>query len=116
MSIPEYKNLTRSVSSRMNGMRESQPELMAAFSQLAATGTRGGALDKKTREFVALGIAVSCRCDDCIGFHIKTLIALGTTRAELEEVLGTAVYMGGGPSMMYAMHALAAFEEFSAPT
>ena len=113
MTIPAYKELTRTLSTRMNEMRQSQPELMTAFSQLAAAGTRGGALDKKTREFVALGIAVACRCDDCIGFHVKTLLGLGATRAELEEVLGTAVYMGGGPSMMYATHALIAFEEFS---
>ncbi len=79
-----------------------------------AAGTKDGALDKKTRELVALGIAVSSRCDDCIGFHVQTLVKLGMTRQELEDVLATAVYMGGGPSMMYATHALAAFEEFSA--
>jgi alkylhydroperoxidase/carboxymuconolactone decarboxylase family protein YurZ len=41
-------------------------------------------------------------------------VKLGASRAELEEVLATSVYMGGGPSMMYATHALKAFEEFSA--
>jgi len=61
-----------------------------------------------------LGIAIACRCDDCIGFHVQALVNLGTTRAELEDLLGTAVYMGGGPSLMYATHALAAFDEFSA--
>ena len=57
---------------------------------------------------------MSARCDDCIGFHVQTLVKLGMTRQGLEDVLATAVYMGGGPSMMYATHALAAFEEFSA--
>ena len=115
MTLPHYKDLTRAVSTRMARLRESQPELMTAFAQLAAAGTREGALDKKTRELVALGIAVACRCDDCIGFHVKALTGLGVTRAEIEEVLGTAVYMGGGPSMMYATHALMALEEFSPP-
>lgn len=113
--IPDYKELTKEVATKMRGLRESQPNLMAAFSQLAAAGTQDGALSKKTRELVALGISVACRCDDCIGFHVQTLVKLGTTRAEIEEVLGTAVYMGGGPSMMYATHALTAFEEFSVP-
>lgn len=112
--IPDFKQVVNDVSAHMRHMRETQPELMTAFSQLAAAGTADGALSKKTRELVALGIAVSSRCDDCIGFHVKALVKLGTTRAELEEVLGTAVYMGGGPSMMYATHALAAFEQFSA--
>lgn len=114
--IPNYKDLTSAVSAGMSRLRQTQPDLMTAFSQLAAAGTRAGALDKKTRELVATGIAVATRCDDCIGFHVKALIGLGTTKAELEEVLATAVYMGGGPSMMYATHALKAFDEFSAAT
>ena len=112
-STSDYKDLTRAVSVQMRAMRASQPDLMTAFGQLAAAGTKDGALDRKTRELVALGIAIACRCDDCIGFHVQTLVKLGTTRAELEDVLGTAIYMGGGPSMMYATHALRAFEEFS---
>ena len=111
--ISSYKDLTGAVSVQMRAMRASQPDLMTAFGQLAAAGTKDGALNRKTRELVALGIAIACRCDDCIGFHVQTLVKLGTTRAELEDVLGTAVYMGGGPSMMYATHALRAFEEFS---
>ncbi|CAJ0693871.1 carboxymuconolactone decarboxylase family protein [Ralstonia holmesii] len=112
--MPEFKSVVKDVSAHMRSLRESQPELMTAFSQLAAAGTKDGALSKKTRELVALGIAIASRCDDCIGFHVQALVKLGITRAELEEVLGTAVYMGGGPSMMYATHALAAFEQFSA--
>ena len=113
-AIPDYKELTKAVATKMNGLRQTQPDLMTAFSQLAAAGTQAGALDKTTRELVALGISVACRCDDCIGFHVQTLVKLGTSRAELEEVLATAVYMGGGPSMMYATHAIKAFEEFTA--
>ena len=113
-AIPDYKDLTKAVATRMNNLRQTQPDLMTAFSQLAAAGTKAGALDKKTRELVAVGIAIACRCDDCIGFHVQTLVKLGTSKAELEEVLATAVYMGGGPSMMYATHALKAFDDFSA--
>lgn len=113
MTLPLYKDLTRAVSARMGRLCESQPELMAAFARLAAAGTRKGTLDRKTRELVALGISVASRCDDCIGFHVKALLALGATHAEIEEVPGTAVYMGGGPSMMVATHALVALDELS---
>lgn len=111
--IPVFKDVVRAVSNQTRALRETQPDLMTAFSQLAAAGTRDSTLDKKTRELITLGIAIACRCDDCIGFHVQTLVKLGMTRAELEDVLATAVYMGGGPSLMYATHALAAFEEFS---
>jgi alkylhydroperoxidase/carboxymuconolactone decarboxylase family protein YurZ len=51
--------------------------------------------------------------DGCIGFHVQALIKLGVTREEFLEMLGMAIYMGGGPSLMYAAEALGAFEEFS---
>ena len=58
---------------------------------------------------------MSQRCDGCIGFHVRSLVKLGASQAELEETLGMAVYMGGGPSLMYAANAMAAWEQFSAP-
>ena len=62
---------------------------------------------------MALALGAAARCDPCIGYHLQTLVKLGPTRQELDETLGVAVYMGGGPSLMYAAHAIAAFEEFS---
>nr|WP_280520016.1 carboxymuconolactone decarboxylase family protein [Rhizobium cremeum] len=93
-------------------MRKDVPDVMAGFSALAQAATKAGALDKKTKELVALGIAISTRCDGCIGFHTETLIKLGCTKAEFEETLGMAVYMGGGPSLMYAGHAMTAWEQY----
>ena len=57
---------------------------------------------------------MTAHCDGCIGFHVTSLVKLGATRAEVEEALGMAVYMGGGPSLMYAAEALGAYEELSA--
>ena len=71
-------------------------------------------IDPKTKELIALAIGVAARCDGCIGFHVRTLVKMGMTLQELEEVLGVAVYMGGGPSLMYAANALEAFKEFTA--
>ena len=73
---------------------------------------RDGALDKKTKELIALALGVAARCDGCIGFHTEALVKLGATREEVEEALGMAVYMGGGPSLMYAADAIAAYEQF----
>lgn len=58
-------------------------------------------------------LAAAC-CDGCIAFHTKALVKLGATEAEVHETLGVAIYMGGGPSAMYASNAVAAFNEFSA--
>ncbi|GAA4030403.1 carboxymuconolactone decarboxylase family protein [Actimicrobium antarcticum] len=114
-SSTDYHALTTSVSTQLGTLRTDMPELMKGFADMARAASRDGVLDKKTKELIALALGVAAHCDACIGFHVQTLVKLGTSKAELEEALGMAIYMGGGPSLMYSANALAAFEEFSAP-
>jgi AhpD family alkylhydroperoxidase len=93
-------------------LRKAIPGTMQAFSALAQAATKDGALDKKTKELIALALGVAAHCDGCIGFHAEALVRLGATRQEVEETLGMAIYMGGGPSLMYAADAIAAFEQY----
>ncbi|MYN16214.1 carboxymuconolactone decarboxylase family protein [Rugamonas sp. FT107W] len=109
-----YRALTNSISQQLATLRADLPDVMKGFGDLARAATRDGALDKKTKELIALALGIAARCDACIGFHVLALVKLGVTKAELEETLGMAIYMGGGPSAMYAANALAAYEEFSA--
>ncbi|TQV65646.1 carboxymuconolactone decarboxylase family protein [Aliiroseovarius halocynthiae] len=87
---------------------------MKGFGQMGAAAKADGALSEKTKELIALGIAISTRCDSCIGFHVRSLVRLGTTLDELNEALAMATYMGGGPSLAYSAKAREAFEQFSA--
>lgn len=90
------------------------PETVAAFGQMSKAAKTGGALSEKTKEFIALGIAIATRCDSCIGFHVRSLIRLGATRGEICEALAMSTYMGGGPSNAFSAKALKAFDDFSA--
>ena len=101
-----YTELTRDVSRNLTALRTHNAEVMQGFGALSKAALAPGALDEKTKELIAMAIGVANRCDACLGFHAKALVRLG-------EMLGVAVYMGGGPSLMYAANALAAFEEFS---
>ena len=92
-------------------MRRSKASSFGALSKAAKAPT---ALDEKTVEYVALGIAIAERCEPCIVFHMEALIRLGATRAEVADVLAMAVQMGGGPSLMYAGKALDCFDELAA--
>lgn len=109
----DYREITQSVSASLATLRNDSPDMMKAFSALAQAASRDGALDKKTKELIALALGIAAHCDACIGFHVQALIKLGVSREELEEALGMTVYMGGGPSLMYAADALAAFEQLS---
>jgi len=108
-----YTQYTNELSATIGGLRKDIPDVMAGFSAMAGAALEDGALNKKTKELIALSIGVATHCKGCIGFHVKALISLGVTREELAETLGMAIYMGGGPSLMYAAEAMQAFEEFS---
>lgn len=109
----KYRDLTQSVSAGLASLRTSTPDVMKSFHELGRAATSNGTLDAKTKELIALALSVAARCDPCIGFHAKALVKLGATRQEVDETLGVTTYMGGGPSLMYAAAAIAAFDEFS---
>lgn len=109
----KYTQLTQGLNVQLAKMRKEMPELMSGFSAIAQAATKEGALDRKSKELIAMALAVANHCEGCIGFHSQTLVKLKVTREELLETLGMAIYMGGGPSLMYAAEALEAFEEFS---
>ena len=111
--VDKFRGLTRSVSAGLSTLRTSTPEVMKSFSELGRAATADGTLSAKTKELIALALSVATRCDPCIGFHMQTLVKLGATRQEIDETLAVTTYMGGGPSLMYAANAIAAFDEFS---
>jgi AhpD family alkylhydroperoxidase len=111
-----FRELTQGVSARLATLRRGTPDVMKSFGDLGRTAMSDGALTTRTKELIALALGVAARCDPCIGYHVQTLVKLGASRQELDETLGVAVYMGGGPSLMYAANAIAAFDEFSEAT
>ena len=113
--MTNWPELTQELKALMRTLRGDTPEVMKAFSGLAQAALAPKALDCKTKELIALGISVALRCDDCIGFHVKAALEQGATRADVTEALGMAIYMGAGPSVMYASHAIEAFEQFAKP-
>jgi AhpD family alkylhydroperoxidase len=113
MMSKDYKQITRDIAAYTGELRKLAPEAMQGFYALAKGASADGALDKKTKELIALAIGVTQRCDGCIGFHAKALKELGATREEVAEVMAMSVYMGGGPALMYAADALRAYDQFA---
>ena len=107
--MKDFKHITTDISAGIKEWRTTQPDVQAAFATLAKTAMVDGALDAKTKEFIALAIGVAARCDGCLGFHTQALARMGASREEVAETLSVAVYMGGGPSLMYAAEAMTAF-------
>ena len=113
MSWSEKLSGTRN---QLRSLNKCIPDTAQAFGALGKSVKEGGTLDFKTKEFVALGIAVATKCEACIAIHIETLIRCGASRDEVGDVLGMSIQMGGGPSMMYAGKALECYDEMSKST
>lgn len=111
--MKNWPQITKELTAQLRNLRGGAPEVMKAFSGMAQAAVAAKALDSKTKELIALGVAVAVRCDDCIGFHAKAAVEHGASEEEVIEVLGMAIYMGAGPSVMYASHALEAFGQFA---
>ena len=109
-----YQDKTREIRNELRSLHKLNPETAKGFAALSAGAMADGTLDKKQREYVALAIAVTQRCEPCVNLHVEALMKAGASREEMGSVLAMCVQMGGGPALMYAAHALAAWDEFAA--
>jgi len=107
-----YPERLRNVRVNAQTLAAAQPSVMEAFERFHQAAVATGALDKRTKELIALAVSVTAGCDDCIAHHVNDAIRAGATREELVDALGVAVLMGGGPGMIYASHAIEAVDQF----
>jgi len=87
---------------------------MAGFGQLHKQALADGALATKFKELITLAISITARCEGCIAAHVRAALRAGATPQEITESIGVAIYMGGGPAMVYGCEALDALEQFQA--
>ena len=112
--VHDWPQMARELSGALRPVRQGAPDVMKAFAAMAQSATQDGALDAKTKELIALAIAVATRCDGCVAFHAQAAVKHGAAREEVMETMGMAIYMGAGPSVMYAAQAVEAFDQFAA--
>jgi AhpD family alkylhydroperoxidase len=95
-------------------LRHAIPQVYAGYRELHDSALAPGALDAKTKELIALAIAVSKECDGCIAAHAHAAVRHGATPAEAAEAIGVTFLMNGGPATVYGPRAFDAFREFYA--
>jgi AhpD family alkylhydroperoxidase len=108
---PAYRQQLRSLMGRLG---RDLPKPVGAYGQLHTDCMADGALSGKTKELIALGIAISVRCEGCLAYHVYNCLEEGATRQEILETIGVAIAMGGGPSAVYGCEALQALEQYEA--
>ena len=112
MSSTDYAEYRQQLARNIKRLRTILPEATAGFENLRRAALAPGSLDTRVKELIALGIGVHSGCRGCIAFHVHDALGAGATRAEVEEVIGIAVLMGGGPGLMNGAEALDALDQF----
>jgi AhpD family alkylhydroperoxidase len=95
-----------------DALRQAIPDVMSGYGALRAAAFAEGALAVKTKELIALAIAITRECDGCIAVHARGAARRGATTEEVAEMIGVAISMNGGPGTVWGPRALAAFVEF----
>lgn len=109
----DWKEILQSVGKNNIALSKAAPDAVKAFTGLAQTASKDGAIDKKTKELMAVAISICIRCDGCIAYHTYSAIKAGASEAEYSETVAMAIEMGGGPSTVYGAEAIQCYQALS---
>jgi AhpD family alkylhydroperoxidase len=94
-------------------LRKMIPDVYRGFGEMSNAVLTPGALDRGTKELIALAIGVVAGCDGCIASHAQGAAQAGATKEEVAEAIGVTFLMHGGPATIYGARAYDAFCEFA---
>ncbi len=82
-----------------------------AFLEMESAAYADGALARKHKELIAVGISVVIDCESCMQWHIEQAAEAGAAAAEVLEALEVGIEMGGGPATVSVRFALEVMEQ-----
>ena len=91
------------------------PDIVRGYRMLSDAGQKTNKLDAKTRELIALAVAITLRCDGCITVHTTAAIKNGATEEEIVEALGVAISVNAGAALVYSSRVIDAFHAKTQP-
>jgi AhpD family alkylhydroperoxidase len=110
MQMIDWNTYRKQLLAAVSGVAKLSPGTVKGYAQLGAANARDGHLDAKTRELIALAVAVSLRCDGCIAVHTAQAKKAGVTAQEIAEALKVAISVNAGAALVYSTRTLDAFE------
>ena len=110
MHMMDWNTYRGQVAAGVGELGRLSPDTVKGYVQLGQAGGRTNHLDAKTRELIAIAVAVALRCDGCIAVHAADALKAGATKSEVAEALGVAVSIGAGAALVYSTRTLDAFD------
>jgi AhpD family alkylhydroperoxidase len=111
MSREKLQDLTRTRKWAHQKLIEKGSGVYQAFLEMEKAAFSDGALKKREKELIAIGISVRINCESCMQWHIEQAAAAGASYDEVLEAVEVGIEMGGGPATVSARHALQVMEE-----
>ena len=96
----------------MKEIGQLSPDTIKGYIELSSAGQKKNLLGAKTRELIALAVAVTARCDGCITVHTEAAIKHGATNEEIAEALGVATAVNAGAALVYSARVMDAYKEY----
>lgn len=93
---------------RFSALRHAAPGAMDAFNALCDAVFADGALPRKTKELIAVAVALATQCPYCIEFHTKDARAFGAGDEELAEAAMVSAAIRAGGAVTHATHLFSA--------
>ena len=106
MKDEKLEDLTRSRKWAHKRLSDENSAVYRAFTEMERAAFSDGALKKRDKELIAIGISVRIDCESCMQWHIEQATSTGATYEEILEAVEVGIEMGGGPATVSARFAL----------
>jgi len=90
---------------------ELAPAATEAFQALSQAVFADGAIDRKTKQIIAVAVAHATQCEQCIRSHTKAAVRMGATPQELMEAAWVAAEMRAGGAYAHSNYMLDAINQ-----
>ena len=109
--LNNWTEFVPAVKKAFGALGKQHPKMLAAYGALEEASAEG-ALEAKTRELISIAVAITTRCDGCIGVHTEAALKAGASEAEIAQTLATAISLNAGAAYVYSLRALEAYDQF----
>ena len=105
--IEEIRRRRKVANSKLSALKS---KVYQRFLQIEEAAYSDGALTKKQKELIAVGISVVINCESCMEWHITQAATAGASKREVLEAVEVGIEFGGGPATVSARFALEVME------
>ena len=92
---------------KLKSLGENAKSAYDAYAAFDKAALADGAIPAKTKQLIAIAVALTTQCPYCIEVHTRDAKAAGCSEAEIAETIMVAAALRAGAAVTHGTHALA---------